>query len=193
MEWNLIKPKFNTKDFNLGRKAEVKWVVENLRGGGNLLDVGCLDSKFTDLMLPFYDDVWGIDIREFDDRDHNDPKPYNFVRGNIINYEFDFLFDEITLISTLEHIGLLYYTNKNLDLGSDKKTLDACCKILKPNGRILVTIPYSEARKGRYINNVMWERKYSKSRFDALVKSVLFGLETVDIIGRNINFILCKR
>lgn len=191
MDWSLIK--FYPNDFNTDRESEVKWVVENLNGGERLLDVGCLDSKFAELMLPYYNEVWGIDIRTKDDRGKSEHKPYNFVVGSIINYDFGgVLFDDITFISTLEHIGLDYYTNKDIDFGADKKALDSCYNILKPSGRILVTVPYSDSSDGRYIDNILWERNYSDKSLDTLINKALFVVQKNKIVGTNIHFILKK-
>lgn len=188
--WKEIKTKYNPADFNLGRELEVAWIVHHLRMTGKVLDVGCLDSKLAELLLPYYDEVWGIDIRDKDDRGRNDPKPYKFVCGSIITNTFENqYFGEIISMSTIEHVGLEYYTNTILDADGDKHALKACYRILKDSGAILLSLPYSATEPGRYIDGKLWERNYNCESVCALVGDMFKIKDYVELIDHSLVFV----
>ena len=156
MNWPSIEPFFKPDGFHTGAIHEVKWLIEHLEPGGRLLDIGCLDGRFAELVSPFCH-TYGIDIREA-----ALPLPYHFVKGNILKHVFPvWHFDQIVSLSTIEHIGLHCYGNKGMVKSGDRAAVEACFHLLAPSGKLLITAPYDKAAHGHYHGNKMWERRYN--------------------------------
>ncbi len=104
----------------------------------------------------------------------------NFKRSNI-SYIFGDLrntilksesFDEIVCISTLEHIGMnnafLYSKDYRYNESSPdeyKKTIDEFRRLLKPSGKLFVTVPY-----GRY-QNLGWLQQFDSKCIEIIIKT----------------------
>jgi len=56
----------------------------------------------------------------------------------------DAMFDLVVCISTLEHIGLDGYGVTSS--GTARKAVEEMCRVLRPRGRILITVPFGRAR-----------------------------------------------
>lgn len=178
-------------NFNKGTLPEIRWVLENIRYSGKVLDVGCYESRLADFLYYYYDETWGIDINEkscwgdFSDRN------YNFACGDIRHYKFNTKFDDITFVSSLEHIGLSAYNNEELDPGGDREALFAARALLADDGYLYVTVPYGDwdAGNSRWGNN--WMRVYT----DEMLNKLLKGFEVVgrDLVDNNKRICLILR
>jgi len=92
------------------------------------------------------------------------------VRADIVNHPFpENSFDVIWCISTLEHFGMdiaTYNEDFTLDDQLPARALRAMLRILKPGGRILLTVPF-----GRYENHG-WFINYDAAHWRALIDHV---------------------
>jgi len=133
------------------RFTEYIWIFKNLIQKGKLLDVGCLESIFAEEISRFnHLDVYGIDIRPYQ------TNSFKFSVQDVRQMNFDDeFFDQITLISTLEHVGLIAYGDTKQDVCGDKKAMNEIQRVLKIDGSILVTIPYGSGQTD-------WYRSYNK-------------------------------
>lgn len=126
------------------RYLEYPWAIDNLYPfSGKILDIGCAGSMFPLILTSLGYETYGIDIREY--------KPsniINFTKGDICNSPFkDGEFDVITAISSIEHIGLGgRYGSKN-DENGDYQAMKEIRRILKPYGKLLMTVPFSKRLK----------------------------------------------
>lgn len=100
--------------------------------GQRLLDVGCATGEYTTAMAPHFDQVDAIDIEE--DRlalfaeDH--PANVSLHTQSVTRLDFaDDTFDVVTLIEVLEH------------LPDVPAALDEIRRVLRPDGRLLLTTP----------------------------------------------------
>lgn len=128
-------------DFVSERLIEYPFVFKNLQlDKGRILDVGCYYS-----ILPIQLASLGFKVYAID------PQPYQlehpnfvFVKGDIQknNFKKNF-FDVVTVVSTLEHIGLGYYLDKEGTSG-DKLAIREIGRILKKSGKLIMTIPYGK-------------------------------------------------
>lgn len=125
------------------RVIEYPFIFENLRHvktGGRILDVGYRGSPLIAEIAVFDYECHAIDIRN--------PFKYagiNIVRGSICNAPYrEGVFDVITAVSTIEHIGLSEPYGDVEKRGTDKTALNEIKRILKPDGKILITLPYGK-------------------------------------------------
>ena len=108
-----------------------------------VLDVGSVGSVLP-AMVSQLCEVVGIDIRDY-------VKVAKFKNFEFILSDSRFLpfvshsFDSITAVSTIEHIGLAGRYGSPEDKSGDKKALRELIRVLKPTGKIIVTIPYGKA------------------------------------------------
>lgn len=141
------------------RFTEYFWVLKNLIKKGKLLDIGCLESIFPqEISKPNLIEVFGIDIRDYEN------PIFKFFKDDTRSMHFeDNYFDQITAISTIEHIGLLTYGNQTLDKEGDVKALKEIARVLKPEGSLLITLPYGTGETD-------WYRSYNEKTLKILLQ-----------------------
>ena len=140
------------------RFTEYAWILKNLIQKGNLLDVGCSESLFTQEISKLSNlKVFGIDIRE---PEYQPQFSFSKTGATKTNFDDEF-FDQITIISSIEHFGLDFYGNKKIDPNADFATMKEMHRILKKEGTILVTVPYG-------IGDKLYYRKYDENRLEQL-------------------------
>jgi hypothetical protein len=134
------------------------------------------------MLVPYYDEVWGIDI--------NKPKQsinYNFKKEDIeFNTFANNYFDDIVFMSSLEHIGLIAYGNVKEDLDKDRRALIASSRILKLKGCVYITAPFSDNCEGRYDpkTDKLWEKRYSLQDIEKrLVATSIFKIKKVEVVN----------
>ena len=125
------------------RQLEWPWVLEEAacqEGRGEALDVGSAGTEIPDKLNELGYAVTALDCRVSEDAP---PSPIRMVEGDIRSTDFpDGVFDLITCISTLEHIGVKgRYGVVEADPEGDRKAISEMLRILKPGGRILLTVP----------------------------------------------------
>lgn len=144
------------------RLIEYPFAIRCLKNGsGRVLDVGSsprVNQLHTTLMALGFD-VYGVDRQE---------KKYDFPGFHYYEADIkqglpfsDDYFDYVTCISTLEHVGLgggRYGENK--DEEGDKKAVIEMFRVLKPNGKLIITVPF-----GKYHEFKPYSRVYDKRLF----------------------------
>lgn len=110
---------------------------------GKILDVGCYFSALPIQMASMGFDVYAIDPEGYQLKHPN----FKFFKGDVQESPFKRgFFDTVTVVSTLEHIGLGFYKDKR-DYRGDKEAVKEIRKVLKRNGKLLLTVPYSKRYK----------------------------------------------
>jgi SAM-dependent methyltransferase len=162
------------------RTIEYSFVISRLLAlpRGKILDVGCTEANnLIPLVLNESGwDVWGIDGRKFI---YENPS-FHFMLGDIRKTEFiDANFDYIYAVSTLEHIGLRgRYDVVEDDERGDAKAVKEMRRILRPNGVLLITIPFGVRTVVRPLHRV-----YDGAQVDTLFSDWNF-LEALYYIRR---------
>jgi len=175
---------------NTGRIVEYPWVWSNIHiKEGKVLDVGYCGSYFILTLASIGFKVVGVDINE--DKYVTYTHHWNFLP--LIGDVFDTPlpsnhFDLVTLVSTIEHIGLK-------DDG-DFKCMDRLYELLKDDGHILVTAPFGKAAtfKGYRVYDMervqkMWKGRIEKIEFFKLdgkewYRRNLEGVEGVEMTSK---------
>jgi SAM-dependent methyltransferase len=125
-------------DLSDERIVEYTWILRNLDSeNGMILDVGCGNSKFPLLLASYGYKVDAVDLTDYPFEHSN----LTFVKGDILNHQtlpVDKKYDQILLISTLEHIG--FSGNYNPD--EDFNVLNILKSHLCENGSVLITVPF---------------------------------------------------
>jgi SAM-dependent methyltransferase len=125
------------------RVVEMPWVLSRYRGERRVLDIGyayALDVYLAGLLSLPAGEVHGIDMAE---------SPISSIRrvqGDVRRTPYrDGSFDLVLCVSTLEHIGrdnTRYGIRESYRPGGDAETLREIARILAPDGRLLVTVPF---------------------------------------------------
>ena len=149
------------------RSVEVPWCLARIGNARKVLDVGCADSSYLELLGHL--ELYGVDSR---DPSVRVPRNFHFIKGDITQdimpHKF---FDLVICISTLEHIGLEAYGMKTVRNG-DRLALDMMLGSLGENGRLLVTVPF-----GRRATHG-WLRVYDESEWRHLIKGFKIAEES---------------
>lgn len=127
---------------------EYAFAVKVLAGGtGRVLEVGCVDAHNC---LPTVLAGLGYETHAVDIRDFKVEYPNLVVsRQNIMEISYpDAFFDAVLAVSVVEHIGLKgrYGVSVGAAAG-DRKAIDQMIRVLKPDGRLVITVPYGRAYK----------------------------------------------
>lgn len=132
-------------------------VVKNVKYG-NVLDVGCVAriNVIPQTLCELGYKVYGSDIRDFLYKHDN----FKFTKGDISFCNFEDKFDAITLISALEHFGISgrYGIERNDD-NADFRTIKKLRSILKPDGILIVTVPFALVGRNYGINRLYDEKR----------------------------------
>ncbi len=139
-----------------------------------VLDIGCCESTLVMDLSTLGFDAWGVDMRDYG-------VPYNkFIKADARNMPQipTSSFDIVLAISTVEHVGLVktpYLTDKTFDLTADKKVFNEMVRIAKPNGIIVVTVPYGDGEASLKD----WIRFYNKHTLSELLTHPHFVINKV--------------
>jgi len=123
------------------RSIEYSFVFMNVgRPPATVLDVGCSGSDLPLMLSAHGFLVYGIDVRDY----HVENPTFTFRREAMTSTSFpDDFFDIITAISTMEHLGLSgRYGIEEDDPLADKMAMKEVDRILKKDGRLILTVPY---------------------------------------------------
>ena len=101
-----------------------------------ILDIGSGGSSLPGDLAKIGKETYSIDFR---------PPPrkcsFTFVQGDVRQMPFlDDFFDIVTIVSTIEHVGLGRYGDP-IDTDGDKKAIEEIRRIVKPGGMLIMTIP----------------------------------------------------
>lgn len=152
------------------RVIEYPWVLRNLdsRRNDRILDVGCRWSLLAYELAARGYNVYGIDVGPFDDVPANMKLYQADVRKSPFPYDF---FDCIIAVSTLEHVGLGAYGDP-VSPDADFEAIGELNRILKKNGKMLVTLPFASKHLITYPH-----RFYDKRRLVSLLRNMLVEKE----------------
>ena len=141
------------------RYYEYPWALKHIHRytkPAMILDVGSAGSMFPLLAKSLNNNVFATDIRKMN------YEGVTCLNHNICKTPFiDNLFDIVTAISTIEHIGLKgRYGAVSED--SDEKAIKEIYRIIRPNGFLLMSVPYSRKAKETKFHRIYSEESISK-------------------------------
>lgn len=135
-----------------------------------ILDVGSRYSQVPLEMASLGHEVWALDIEEYIFKH----KRLKYVKGDIRKTKFkNNFFDVVTIISTLEHVGMgktSYGDEEERD--GDITAMQEIRRILKPGGIVLITVPFGVAKFLPFL------RVYDKAR----IKKISQGFKVIEEI-----------
>ena len=126
------------------RVVEIPWVLSRLRTRGRVLDVGYAfaEAAYLAALLRADVDLVGVDLAE------RDVGGLEVVQADVRSLPFaDRSFDQVLLVSTLEHVGAdntVYGIEGDRDDGAREVALRELARVLTRNGSLLVTVPLGE-------------------------------------------------
>jgi len=152
------------------RIVEYPFIHENIprhQCGQRILDVGSGHSLLPLELVSKGYQVWSIDLKKAHYYSRIKQSNLVFVQGDIRKTGFPHsFFNIITAVSTIEHVGLM---NKKPDLDGDSKALCEMHRILKPRGRLLITVPLGKAGIC-FLNKKTYQRVYDWQSLERLMK-----------------------
>jgi len=126
------------------RVVEIPWVLSRLRGSGRVLEVGyaLAETAYLGGLLRSGVELVGVDLAT------RDVEGMETVEADVRALPFpDGSFDQILLVSTLEHIGAdntLYGLEAEGDGEARVEALRELKRVLRGDGSLLVTVPLGE-------------------------------------------------
>lgn len=127
------------------------------------MDVGCYGSILPIQLAKYGHDVYGIDVINI-----NFSKFKFYCIDLLHDIVPDNNFKYISLLSTIEHIGIGYYGDQK-DESGDRVALQKLYDALNNTGKLLLTIPYS----GEYKQSD-FQRIHTENTFNLLIKDLFY-------------------
>ncbi|MBU0647429.1 DUF268 domain-containing protein, partial [Patescibacteria group bacterium] len=153
------------------RYQEYPWMLKNIKiTSGKILDVGSTASNMLYDFLPKEVEINSIDLNPKEITNKNIRFSIGDIRQTIYPENN---FDVITCISTLEHIGVAGRYNSDDDQNGDVKAMSEMKRILKPNGFLLITVPYG-LRDVLPINKLYNKERLTKLLSDFSEVSIMY-------------------
>lgn len=142
------------------RVVEVPFALDRLEGTeGRILDLGCAESALPLMLAARGHDVVGLDIRPW-------PFPHPHVRFTLADARAlpfrDGTFAAVSMISSVEHVGLGFYGDAK-DRAGDTKACREAKRVTAPDGRLVLTVPFGR----RAISNL--QRVYDAASLKELL------------------------
>lgn len=146
------------------KAMEVGWMLRTLKPG-RVLDVGSQEATYIKKLLDENYELCRVDTRKIEPEGSE-----QCIQGDIMNLDRGFFhrFDNVVLLSTLEHIGLEIYGNKAMEKPKEyqRHVLQYCLNYLGYKGRLLCSLPYGS------FENQGWQYIYDKGMVEELVKEL---------------------
>ena len=126
------------------RVVEIPWVLSRLRTSGRVLEVGYAfaETAYLGGLLRAGVELVGADLAK------RDVEGIETVEADVRKVPFpERSFDQVLLVSTLEHIGAdntVYGLGAESDATARLEALRELARVLRPNGSLLVTVPLGE-------------------------------------------------
>ncbi len=135
---------------------------------GKILEIGCCRSTVALELASLGYKVTAVDLKNYKYKHPN----LKFIQGDLrfLNLPKNY-FDAATAISTIEHTGLGAYKETASSKG-DMEMMDIIYKVLKPKGKLIITVPYGVNETNEH------ERVYDNER----LKQLLHKFKIVKII-----------
>lgn len=127
-----------------------------------ILDVGSRYSQIPLELASLGHSVYALDIEQYAFKHKN----LTYVKEDIRETTFpDSFFDVVTIISTLEHVGMgeTSYNDKK-ERNGDVTAMNEIARILKPGGIVLLTVPFGKAKFLPFL------RVYDRARIKLITK-----------------------
>ena len=158
----LVKERYQVDE----RIVEVPFVLRSITEAERLiLDLGCCGSALPLQLAHMGFKVVAVDQSEYLARHPN----LGFVQADICQLSFPSnLFDVVVSVSTIEHVGMGFYKDPVRSQG-DVAAVQEIWRVLKPRGRLLLTVPFGKPREG-------WQRVYDSAALAKLLSN--FQIET---------------
>jgi SAM-dependent methyltransferase len=157
----------NPKALDLTGDREIEWafVAGHIPDkAGSALDFGCGDMPVGLVAALKGYDVYGIDLTQIHWSFIN--PSIKFIKGDLNSHNFENQkFDVILNCSTIEHVGLPGRYGSANESDGDLRAMQRLLTLLKPRGRLLMTIPVGQDRVC-----VPYHRIYGAERLQRLLE-----------------------
>jgi SAM-dependent methyltransferase len=156
------------------RVVEIPWVLSRLRKEGRVLEVGYAfaEPAYLGGLLRAGVELVGVDLAT------RDVEGMETVVADVRELPFaDESFDQILLVSTLEHVGAdnsVYGLEAEADAGSRHAALRELGRVLRRGGSLLATVPLGEP------GDHGWFRQEDESGWATLIAEAGFFVEEIE-------------
>ncbi len=172
--WNGYKDPISTRNKS-ERVVEIPWALSRYRSERRVLDIGtsyALHIWVRHLIGLGIPELYTIDMAP------RSVPGLTITKGDVRSMPFDdSFFDLVFCISTIEHIGednTVYGVSvRDQGVGGDVEALREICRVLRPRGRVIVTVPFGRPQQ------LGWQRQYDMAMWQDLVDRG--GLETEEL------------
>lgn len=143
------------------RIVENPFVFVNLNPekGSRILEIGCCRSTVAIELASLGHKITAVDLKDYKYKHPN----LKFIKGDLRYLDLPGAhFHAVTAISTIEHTGIGAYKEKKSGHG-DMEIVDVIHKLLKKNGKFILTLPYGKKETNKH------ERIYDSRRLKRLL------------------------
>lgn len=162
--YQVLKTGYLDQEWEVG----LEWYLKRIKGPV-VVDTGFISHQnFTKLLARLDFTTYGIDLNLFTGYYYNLHYLHNLVWNIMLPDES---VDTIVANSLLEHLGLDYY-DQPLAPDAERDTVNEFARILKPNGKLLMQVPYAKTHTVIYHKSDQFYRTYTRGMLEELTEPV---------------------
>ena len=125
------------------RSVELPWLIANIGRPKRILDIGSADATYLHILFEMCRELYLCDTRRFDVT--VPARQVHVGSAHQLPATWGGMFDLVTCVSVLDHVGLDAYGNT-----TDDNLLNAVIeeieRVIVPSGRLLLTVPFGRAQ-----------------------------------------------
>ncbi|MBS3080842.1 class I SAM-dependent methyltransferase [Candidatus Pacearchaeota archaeon] len=158
--------------FLIRQKLIKKLIKNSIKNNFLVLDIGCGNGYYIDLLIKYNPKYYGVDLSNFSIENLKEKYPkLNYYCGDFMHFNIKKKFDLIIMSEVLEHIE------------NEDKMLKKIHYLLKKDGKLILSVPFDQNLWSRSDELVNHKRRYTKKYLKMIIEKNGFKINDMVCYG----------